>query len=226
LNAGFVNVKPVTVATERLSFAAPHGATDSGAMTAQVFGTVYRLGSVIGLLVLLWSYSRGVLAIESDTDRWVLVDTGAATLSVMQGGQPHLVLNDIAIGRYGASVDRLRGDNTTPLGRFRVTAIRNDSRFHRFVALDYPDLPRAMRAWQQGLIERQDWDAIVIAHAHGRPPPQDTRLGGHIGIHGLGRADSRMHRLFHWTRGCVALTDAQIDRLLDWLEVGMVVEIR
>jgi L,D-peptidoglycan transpeptidase YkuD (ErfK/YbiS/YcfS/YnhG family) len=30
----------------------------------------------------------------------------------------------------------------------------------------------------------------------------------------------------NWTRGCVALTDEQIDALLSWVRIGMTVEIR
>ena len=60
----------------------------------------------------------------------------------------------------------------------------------------------------------------------GRPPPQDTALGGYIGIHGVGAGDPAVHEDFNWTEGCVALTDAQIDALLRHITVGTAVEIR
>jgi L,D-peptidoglycan transpeptidase YkuD (ErfK/YbiS/YcfS/YnhG family) len=30
----------------------------------------------------------------------------------------------------------------------------------------------------------------------------------------------------NWTRGCVAVTDRQLDSLLPWVEIGMQVDIR
>ena len=77
-----------------------------------------------------------------------------------------------------------------------------------------------------GEISRQQLQAIVSAHRRGKAPPQNTRLGGQIGIHGLGEADLDLHRMTNWTRGCVALTDRQVDSLLGWIRVGMTVEIR
>jgi murein L,D-transpeptidase YafK len=158
--------------------------------------------------------------------RWITIDTGSATLTVSDASGPRLVLRDIAIGRYGTSADKRRGDNSTPTGRFRVAAIRDSPRFHRFIALDYPDLAHALRARQQGVIGQRQWHAIAAAHARSELPPQDTPLGGHIGIHGLGRGDPELHQVFNWTRGCIALTDAQVDALLPWVQVGMPVEIR
>ena len=184
-----------------------------------------------GLAFALWlaagaaqAQAAGTAATEGS--RWVLVDTGSATLTVFVGGEPRLVLRDIAIGRYGTSADKRRGDGTTPTGRFRIRAIHRDSRFHRFIALDYPDLPRALRARQQGLVDQRQWHAIAAAHARSALPPQHTPLGGHIGIHGLGRGDPEVHASFNWTLGCVALTDAQVDALLDWVAVGTLVDIR
>lgn len=158
--------------------------------------------------------------------RWILVDTTTATLSVMDAQQPVLELQDIAIGRYGTNTDKLHADNTTPIGRYRVTGIRHDSRFHRFIALDYPDVPRAQRAYAAGQIDRRQLQTIVAAHRRGKVPPQTTTLGGHIGIHGLGSGDPAMHRALNWTKGCIALTDAQIDALLQWVGIGTSVVIR
>lgn len=165
-------------------------------------------------------------AAAADTERWLLVDTQKLTLTVMDGELPQLTLHNLAIGRYGASAAKRRGDNTTPLGRFRITGIERDSGFHRFIQLDYPDVVRTERAYRAGVIGAAEYRAILAAHRRGVTPPQGTALGGHIGIHGLGEGDPVLHRTMNWTRGCVALTDQQIDTLLPWVHVGMVVEIR
>lgn len=188
--------------------------------------SIRRVRWLIGILVHLVSAGLPATAGTTEAGHWILVDTETATLSVMLERQPRLVFDDIAIGRFGTSADKRRGDGKTPTGTFRVRAIRHDSGFHRFIALDYPDAPRARRAWEQGVIDRPRLRAIVAAHERGRLPPQDTPLGGHIGIHGLGRADPELHRRLNWTRGCIALTDAQVDRLLPWVRLGMPVVIR
>ena len=87
-------------------------------------------------LLLALVHSEGVGAAN---ERWLLVDTRAMTLVVMQGDRPQATFHDIAIGRYGTSASKRRGDNTTPLGRFRVTRIDRKAQFHRFIGLDYPD---------------------------------------------------------------------------------------
>jgi len=160
------------------------------------------------------------------TKPWLLVDTGEMTLTVMLDGRPQMTLHNIAIGRYGTSQEKRRGDNSTPLGRFRITRIERKSGFHRFIGLNYPDAERAEKAYRGGVISERELQATLGAHRRGKSPPQDTTLGGNIGIHGLGRGDPRLHETMNWTRGCVALTDNQVDSLLSWARVGMIVEIR
>lgn len=163
---------------------------------------------------------------DSSSRPWVLIDTDALTLQVIRGGQAQLRLPNIAIGRYGTSRNKRRADNTTPLGRYRITRIEPDSAFHRFIGLDYPGIEQAEAAYREGAIGQGDYQAILRAHRAGHIPPQNTALGGHIGIHGLGQGDPRWHETLNWTRGCVALTNDQIDTLMSWVRAGMVVEIR
>ncbi len=176
---------------------------------------------------LLAAVLTGLLpAFAAGAQPWLLIDTEVLTLMVMRDDQPRLTLHNLAIGRYGTTAEKQRGDNRTPLGRFHITHIESDTAFHRFVGLSYPDAERANSGRKQGALSEPELQAILAAHRRGVTPPQDTILGGHIGIHGLGKADPRLHETMNWTRGCVALTDRQIDSLLPWLEIGMTVEIR
>jgi murein L,D-transpeptidase YafK len=165
-------------------------------------------------------------ALTADAQPWLLVDTGLLTVTVMQDDHPQLTLYNLARGRYGTTTKKFRGDEKTPLGRFRVTQIESSTAFYRFVRLSYPDAERAILGRMQGDLSEQELQAILSAHRDRKPPPQSTLLGGQIGIHGLGKADSQLHETMHWTRGCIALTDRQIESLLPWLEIGMEVEIR
>jgi len=157
---------------------------------------------------------------------WIRVDTQDATLSVMKGEEVQVVFADVAIGRYGKTYFKKRGDNRTPLGRFTIAWIPRESQYHRFLGLDYPDLERANRALLDGEITEQQWQAIRHAAQARKRPPQDTPLGGFIGIHGTGAGNPKVHWQYNGTSGCIALTNDQIDRLARWVQIGTPVEIR
>jgi len=158
----------------------------------------------------------------------VRIDTKALTLTVIQNDRDVLSFSNIAIGRYGTATafDKRRGDNKTPLGHFAIAWITGNTSFRRFFGLYYPNKEYAERAFQAGRLDKKTWDHVRSALAAGRLPPQDTVLGGNLGIHGIGDGDTAIHEQFNWTGGCVALTNDQIDRLAVWVRVGTPVEIR
>ena len=157
---------------------------------------------------------------------WLRVDTQDATLTVMKGDKPQEVFRDISIGRYGKTYFKKQGDHKTPLGQFTIGWIPRKSQYHRFLGLNYPDQERADRALVDGEITEAQWQSIRRASKARLRPPQDTPLGGFIGIHGTGAGDPKIHGQYNWTSGCVALTNEQIDRLATWIHIGTPVEIR
>ena len=175
-------------------------------------------------LLLLAACFSGPPASADET--WLLVDTYNLVMLVMDGDRIAHTFEDISIGRYGASYDKVQGDNQTPLGTFSIGWITDDSRFHRFMGLMYPDADTAQRAYESGLIDKQQWQRIRSALNAGKVPPQTTILGGMIGIHGTGQGDLEVHGLFNWTNGCVALTNEEIDLLSTWVQTGTRVEIQ
>lgn len=161
-----------------------------------------------------------------DSPRWLLVETADEVLYVMQGKQVVQSYPEIAIGRYGVTANKRRHDNRTPLGEFRVTRITRDTRFQIFIGLSYPNLDHARLAREQGWLSEKDWQGIARAERQHLPPPQDTPLGGYIGIHGIGEGDRDVHENFNWTNGCIALTNEQIERLATQVAIGTRVVIR
>ncbi len=179
-----------------------------------------------GLCVVVASILLASPLISGQDSVRIIIDTKALTLKVMQGNQETLSFSDIAIGKYGAAVDRRKGDHKTPLGHFAIAWITDNTSFHRFFGFLYPNKAHAERAFQSGLLDQKGWDTISRALAAGRLPPQNTVLGGNLGIHGIGKGDKRIHEQFNWTNGCVALTNEQIDRLSAWIKIGTPIEIR
>ena len=119
------------------------------------------------------------------------------------------------------------GDGRTPVGRYRVYEKRPSERFRWFLALTYPGIEDADRAFEAGRITADTWADIWIAERSGTPPPYNTPLGAFIGIHGTG-AEGRKKKLRHisdWTDGCIALSDGDMDELFAMTPVGTEVEI-
>lgn len=131
------------------------------------------------------------------------------TLAVYAGQWP-LKYFGAALGYDPIHDKQQRDDYRTPEGDFYLCGFNAQSRYHKSLRLSYPNVEDAARGLKSGLIDRATHNAIVRAIARGRTPPQDTRLGGDIMIHGggIGR---------NWTWGCIALDNAAVDELFDLL---------
>ena len=177
------------------------------------------------LLVLLL-LNLSICKADASEGVWLLVDTQALSLQVKQGQKTVDVFENISIGRNGAGFKEQRGDDITPLGTYKIGWINKKSSFHMFYGFDYPSREVAQRALEDGLISRKTFHSIEKAHLRRKVPPQNTPLGGRLGIHGVGRGDKKMHAAMNWTHGCIALTNSQIDRLGKWVAKGTVVKVK
>lgn len=200
-----------------------------------------KIGRVLYFIALI--NSAGVLADESSfnnsannstapeaipvDDTWILVDTKDKDVRIMENNNPIKVFNHAAFGRGGVGLKRKRGDNVTPKGIYTIGWNNDKSDFRKFFGLTYPSIQDAENGLQQGLINDSEYQAIVKAHLEHKIPPQNTALGGSVGIHGLGAPLRRWkkHLFLNWTEGCVALTNEQIDELAMYVKPGMFVVI-
>ncbi len=143
--------------------------------------------------------SRGTVA-----DR-VVVEKSARRLTLMKSGSV-LKSYRIALGRNPIGNKERQGDNRTPEGIYKIDRRNAGSRYHRALHISYPTPAQTEKARKLGI-----------------------NPGGEIMIHGL-PADlawvGSLHRMFDWTRGCVAVTDAEIDEI--WMVVpnGTTIQIR
>ncbi|WP_136247613.1 L,D-transpeptidase family protein [Halomonas borealis] len=195
-----------------------------------------RRFALLALSLPFWSASapaalmnevRGDFAVPRSPDElWVLVDDAEERLSIFRGDRLVESFSPISLGRGGARSQRVEGDRVTPLGEFRVMRFNYHSRYRTFVGLDYPTPTHARMALASGVYSQQDYDDYFSYYRRHGTPPQETALGGYIGIHGVGVADPEIHRRFHWTSGCVAVTDRQIDTLSSMIDIGTRVVIR
>ncbi|MCX8073051.1 MAG: L,D-transpeptidase [Candidatus Binatia bacterium] len=129
----------------------------------------------------------------------------------------------IALGKQPNGSKQHRGDGRTPVGRYYIGDKRPSRRFKKFLALTYPNVSDAERALQQNLIDQELWADILFATLERALPPQNTPLGGGVGIHGYG---GREELPIDWTEGCIAVSDSEIDYLYEIVPVGTPVDIR
>jgi len=172
---------------------------------------------------LCYSFSTLLIAEE---EVWILIDIKKAQLEVKKGNTTLSVMENIAIGRSGAGFKHRVGDDVTPIGTFKIGWINNKSPFYRFYGFDYPSKDIADEALLSGLLNKESHSKIINAHKKNKVPPQNTSIGGRIGIHGLGNADPFIHKTMNWTHGCIAITNEQVDKLERWIKKGITVKIK
>ena len=130
------------------------------------------------------------------------------------------VVMKVALGREPVGAKTSKGDHRTPEGNYVVSGPATRNRFHRFIPIDYPSRRDADVALASGAITAAEHSRIVARRAHDRSPPQDTALGGGLGLHGEGPRWQGESAGIDWTLGCIAVRDHEIDFLAQRVKVG------
>ena len=142
---------------------------------------------------------------RSDREVTLVVDKLRRRMSVYRGGK-RIKTYPVDLGLAGMERKLRAGDDATPEGLYRVEEVRSpgQTRYHRAFLLDYPNA--------------QDRRRFEQARRSGRIP-RGADAGGLIEIHGEGGRDQ------DWTKGCVALTNSEMDELASIVKVGTRVAI-
>jgi len=130
----------------------------------------------------------------------------------------------VALGRNWAADKAVEGDEATPVGEFYICAKNPRSRYFRSLCISYPNAEDAERGLAAGLITPQEHAQIHAAIRQRTMPPQRTRLGGEIYIHGQGPAQ-RNDNSKDWTRGCIALENTAMQELYELISLGTPIRI-
>lgn len=147
----------------------------------------------------------------------LVVKKSARTLEVFDG-EKLIKTYKIALGFAPEGDKEKEGDGKTPEGDFYIFTKNPKSSFYLSLGLSYPNIEDAKRGLDAKLITKAEYDQIETAIKNKKMPPQKTKLGGEIYIHGNGSSKD-------WTWGCVALENEDIKELFDALEIGVNVKI-
>ncbi len=133
----------------------------------------------------------------------------------------------IALGQDPKGHKMQQGDNKTPEGLYTIVE-KMKGPFNSptgpwlgnsWFRLNYPNKWDAEKGYENGLITKAQRDAIVRAFNANRDTPNNTKLGGHIGIHGW-NGDWYEYSTHDVTWGCVSMRNHQIDEIYDEIPVG------
>ncbi|MEW5900063.1 MAG: hypothetical protein AB1715_01220 [Acidobacteriota bacterium] len=135
-----------------------------------------------------------------------------------------------------------QGDSRTPEGEYFICDHR-PSRYYLALWISYPNLDDARAGFEAGRITRRQLDEIAGALEKGECPPQDTRLGGLLLLHGqlpehtaelargqrgrpstlrpgfqVGDVDpSKVREFYDWTDGCAGMFNPDIRELYEFI---------
>ncbi|MBF8268897.1 MAG: ErfK/YbiS/YcfS/YnhG family protein [Gammaproteobacteria bacterium] len=148
----------------------------------------------------------------------------------LKRGEQTIQTFHIAYGKGDNGPKRHLGDNRTPVGFYRILDFKPESKFFFFMQISYPNLLDAWHGYQDQIISSAEFKQIALAFKNHEMPPQNTKLGGYIGIHGIGEDSTTdrllIHQSVNWTEGCIALTNEEIDILRQYVTKGTPVFIQ
>ena len=156
----------------------------------------------------------------------LFIDKSDKLLTVYNGSTP-LKAYHVELGDSGPGDKYVAGDHKTPEGSFYITqklVLDPADQFlgTRWMRLSYPNIEDAQRGLKSGLINQTTYNQIVNAINNGQTPPQNTALGGGIGIHG----GSTPELGTNWTYGCTGLTNKDVQDFYGYVKVGTKVTIQ
>jgi tetratricopeptide (TPR) repeat protein len=144
-------------------------------------------------------------AIRTGSIDKILIEKKERRLMLISKGEV-LKIYKIALGGNPNGPKECQGDNKTPEGTYVIDSRNKDSRYHLSLHISYPNERDKKRARELGVSP-----------------------GGNIMIHGIKNGFSWVgdsHAEVDWTKGCIAVTDEEIEEIAKIAPKGTIVEIK
>lgn len=156
------------------------------------------------LILLICSFPAHVPGSIIQADKVVVIKKKRVLLLMKNGTV--LKRYRVAIGRNPVGPKIRLGDGKTPEGEYVLDKRNPNSRFYRSIHISYPNAADIERAQVQGV---SPGSAIMI---HGLPRNYED-----VG---------KLHTVTDWTRGCIAVTNTEIDEIWSLVADGTPIVIK
>ena len=146
-----------------------------------------------------------IFALRTEPADKVLIEKKERRLTLLSKGEV-IKTYKIALGGDPVGPKERQGDNKTPEGTYIIDSRNGDSDYHLSLHISYPNEKDKMRAKELGVSP-----------------------GGDIMIHGIKNDFSWVgasHTEVDWTKGCIAVTDEEMEEIYKLVPNGTIVEIR
>ncbi len=155
------------------------------------------------VLLIAFLFSNICVATSQDID-YVIVNKKEKKMYLLSEGLKIREYN-VVFGANPEGHKQQEGDERTPEGRYTLDYKKKESAFHKAIHISYPNK-----------------DDVTSAKARG------VNAGGSIMIHGQKNGFSSMSwvsQRFNWTKGCIAVTNFEMDEIWYLIKEGTPIEI-
>ena len=166
--------------------------------------TFCAIVAVLFLSSQFFIYPEPVQASLLKADKVVILK-GDRLLLLLKNGEP-IRTYKVALGKNPIGQKMRMGDKKTPEGTYYLDRRSATSKYHRALHISYPNAADIRKARALGVSPGSD---VMI---HGLPK-EFNNIG-------------ELHRTVDWTKGCIALTNAEIDEIWRLVPVGTPIEIK
>lgn len=145
-------------------------------------------------------------------DCYIVIEKSKYVLNVYNTRDELLFTYPVVFGNKDLGDKMCEGDRKTPEGVFYISNKRTHDKWHKFLAIDYPN-EESHRKFK----ERKACGQVSAA----------STIGGGIGLHGTWQGDDiTIDRGENWTLGCISTKNRYIDELFEIIPAGTKVIIK
>ena len=158
----------------------------------------------------------------------VIVKKDKYKLYIIEKGKPKKFY-EIALSQDPIGGKTKLGDLKIPIGEYKICRkakgpFDKNKWWHiylgpRWIHINYPNKYDAQIGLDNKIIKKSEYKKIINALNKNSIPPQNTKLGGGIGIHGWTKADWKKNdRNLTW--GCISMHNKDIIEFYDWIDIN------